>query len=265
MPIIYIDVLILTNFIFDTALLLLAGTLSGREIRPLKLLLGGVFGGIYSAFVFFPDLSFLSANIVKILASAAMVWLSFFPLKKAEFWRLIVNFYIVSFLLAGGLSALFFLSGKPAVMSNGIYYFPMTFLRLVTALLPLSAVLFYVWKKSKNRLYSLDKYCFAQIGFGGKIVTVPAIIDSGCSLYDPYINRPVIIIDKSVFGDTFANFRLIPYKTIDSTNLLPAFTPDFCKIILSDREQNVNCCIAVSSADLNSKAIINPDVFINKI
>ena len=52
MPVIYIDVLFATNFMVDFLLLWSCGKLSGMKIMLWRLLLGAVFGGIYSCLLY---------------------------------------------------------------------------------------------------------------------------------------------------------------------------------------------------------------------
>ena len=251
----------------DSIVLVITGSLSGKNFSVIRLLAAGFLGGVYSCSLFFIPLSFLSAWIIKLMVSAVMVGVSFrfSPLK--EFLRLILNFYISSLLLGGGLSAVFFLSGRPGIMANGIYYFPLSVFQLIIIALPLGVTLAFYYRKSKNRLMSCGKHCTVTIGSGDKTVTVPAIIDTGCSLYDPYSQKPVIIIPpdtEPVFcADDNFPFRLIPYSTIRSSGFMKAFSPDFCKITANEKTFNCSCSVAISPAGPAEKAIINPDIFNN--
>ncbi len=265
MPVIYIDVLFFINFIMDSILLVITGTLSGKNFSLIKLFAGGLLGGIYGVSLFFAPLSFLSAWLIRLMVSAVMVGIpfGFNPLK--EFLRLMLNFYISSVLLGGALSTIFFMSGRPGIMANGIYYFPLSLFQLIIIALPLGLTLAFYYKKSKNRLMSYGKYCTVTIGFGGKTITTPGIIDTGCSLLDPYTQKPVIIIHpdvaRTIHGDDNFAFRLIPYSTIRSSGFMKAFSPDSCNITAGEKTFNCSCCIAISPAGPVGKAIVNPDIF----
>lgn len=264
MPVIYIDVLFFTNLILDSILLVITGALSGKDFSVLRLLAGGLLGGIYGVCVFFSPLCFLSAWLIRLAISSVMVGISFGFKPLKDFLRILLNFYISSFLLGGGLSALFFLSGRPAVMANGIYYFPMSVLGLIAAAIPLGVTLIFYYRKSKNRLMSHGKYCTVTIGFAGKTITAPGIIDTGCMLTDPYCKKPVVIIDpdmaKDVESDENFTFRLIPFSTVDSAGVMKAFSPDCCILTTQKKTFNCNCTVAVSPAYSGGKIIINPDV-----
>ena len=267
MPVVYIDVLFLINFIMDSILLVITGRLSGRNFSVFKILAGGALGGFYSASIFFAPLSFLSAWLIKLMVSAVMVGIpfGFKPIKKLI--RYVLNFYLASFLLGGALSAIFYFSGRPSVMANGIYYFPLSVFQLILVSFPLTISLTFYYKKSKNRLINYGKYCIVTIGVKDKKITVPGIIDTGCFLTDPYCEKPVIIIDPDIAGAlldqrNFA-FRLIPYSTIESGGLMKAFSPDLCTLQTADKTFECSCSIAISPAHSGGRAIINPDILNN--
>ena len=149
MPVVYIDILFFINFIMDCALLVITGRLSGRDFSVFKILAGGALGGIYSVLIFFAPLSFLNAWLIKLMVSALMVGIpfGFRPIRKLI--RFVLNFYLASFLLGGALSAIFYFSGRPSVMANGIYYFPLSIFQLILASFPLTISLTFYYKKSK--------------------------------------------------------------------------------------------------------------------
>jgi len=267
MPVVYIDVLFFINFIMDSILLVITGRLSGRDFSVFKILAGGALGGIYSASVFFAPLSFLSAWLIKLMVSAVMVGISFGFKPIKNLIRFVLNFYLASFLLGGALSAIFYFSGRPSVMANGIYYFPLSIFQLYIVAFPLAISLAYYFKKSKNRLNNYGKYCTVTIGFKDKKITAPGIIDTGCSLTDPYCKKPVIIIDLDMASELLEEscfaFRLIPYSTIESDGFMKAFSPDLCTLRAEDKTYECSCSVAISPAHSGGKAIINPDILNN--
>ena len=268
MPAIYIDVLFLTNFILDSILLILAGRISGRNYSPLRIIFGGLLGGFYGILVFFTNFSRPVSAVITFACSALMLAAAYFPTAKKDFLRLMIGFYLSAFLLGGALSGLFYFSDRPAVMSNGIYYFPMSTLQLIICALPLAAVLCFSFRKAKNRLLSHSKYCTVTLSVGEKNIKFEGLLDSGCSLTDPYTGKPVIIIDpqmaEKLFGNFSPLFRFIPYNTIRSGGIMKAFSPDLCVIHLDDKEFRCDCSVAVSPAFSGGKVIINPDILLNR-
>ncbi|MFA7636969.1 MAG: sigma-E processing peptidase SpoIIGA [Monoglobales bacterium] len=263
MPIIYIDVLFLINFILDSILLILAGFISGKNFSSLRIIMGGFLGGLYGISIFFLNFGKVLSLFISLAAATLMITAVYFPLTRKEFFRLVRGFYISAFLLGGALSALFYFSGRPGIMSNGIFYFPLSLTTLLFSAIPLAAVLCYYWVKTKNRLMSHGKYCTLMLSLGEKIIHLDGLIDSGCSLVDPYFNKPSVIISGSAAQRLSAkNFRLIPYSTVTSAGeLMQAFTPDRCTITANNKVYRCDCTVAISPAISEGSAIINPGVF----
>lgn len=267
MPVIYIDVLFLTNFILDCMLLILTGKVSGRNYSPMRVIWGGLFGGFFGTFIFFLDFPAILSVVITVACAAVMVLTTYYPITKKTFLRLVGGFYLSSFLLGGALFGLCFFLGRPGIMSNGICYFPFSTSQLLICALPLAAFLGFSFKKIKNRLLSHDKYCTVMLSLAGRSATFDGFFDSGSSLSDPYCKKPVIIIDgfmaQKLYGDSPPPCRLIPYATIEATGFLKAFSPDFCLIICDDKHFSCECSIAISPAYSGGKAIINPDILLN--
>ena len=267
MPVIYIDVLFLTNFILDCTVLIVAGRLTGRKFSPVRIIFGGLLGGFYGIAIFFSDYSRLLSVVTAFICSALMIAVSYCPLTKRDFLRLLTSFYLSSFLICGALSGIFYFSGRPCIMSGGIYYFPMSVTQLILCALPLAAVLCFSFKKTKNRLLSHSKFCRVTLSLHEKNISLEGLIDSGCSLKDPYTGKPVIIIDpkmaEKLFEDHVPPIRFIPYNTIQSGGIMKAFSPDICVIDSDNKQLLCDCTVAVSPGISGGKAIINPDILLN--
>lgn len=264
MPVIYIDVLFLINFIMDSILLTVTSRISGKSPTPARIVLGGLLGGIYGASVFFAPLSFLSAGTVKLVFSAVLIFVVFGKSSAKEFVRILVSFYLSAFLLGGALASVFYFSGRPGIMSNGIYYFPLSFSRLVLVALPLGITLAFYYNKIRGRLTGHGKYCTVTLHMGNNKLTAEGIIDTGCSLVDPYCRRPAVIIDPVMAEKLLCGLspplRLIPFSTIDSNGFMKAFTPDRCAVTTRETTFFCNCSVAVSPAYSGGKIIVNPEI-----
>ena len=268
MPIVYIDVLFFTNLLFDILLLILTAGLCCRKPGGIRTLLGGLTGAISGTAIFFLQVNHALSVLLSVSTAVLMLSAVFFPFTKSEFLRLVSCFYLSSFLMSGGLSAIFFFSGNPAIMSNGICYFPVSLPKLAALALPVAAALCLSWKKAKSRLNFHRKYCNVILSFEGNTLRLEGLIDTGCSLVDPSTRLPAIIIDcaaaKKLCPSSYIYPRTIPFSTIhSSTGHIPSFTPDKCVIITDSQINDCACCVAVSSVNLNGKAIINPEILLN--
>lgn len=249
----------------------------GQTPHLARTLIGGALGGIYACSVFFVNLPFFCSIAMKLLISSTMIFIVFSPFSFKAFIKLSASLYIQTFLLGGALCATLYFSGRPAIMSNSIFYFPFSTFQLLLISLPLITVLAFYWKKSKNRLLSCDKHCRLTISRGDRTLALDGLIDSGCELFEPLSGKPVIILssalseklfDKETYEliktDDLANllikgFFLIPYSTVSLSNgNMAGFSPDCCKV----NDSFCDCVIAFSPTYSCKTAIINPEVLI---
>ncbi len=281
MPVIYIDVLFLVNFIIDSALLFCTGRLLCTKMSGWRVLVGGAVGGVYSSVIFFISLPPPILFMCKIFASCGMVLISFPFRQIKEFLWGLVCFYISNFLLGGTLTALFNFSGKSGILKNGSLYFPLSFFQLVLMAFPIIIALLFTCTQLKDKLSGVEKECMVTVGMGEKEILVRGIIDSGSSLKEPISGLPVIVVgvkeadvllseqvvgyikggDLSRLIET-GKFRLIPCRSVNSKNFLAGFFPDFAKILTSKGEKFCHCTIAISPDDFVEKAIVNPEVLL---
>ena len=132
-----------------------------------------------------------------------------------------------------------------------------------------------------SRKFSNERFCDITLLQNGTSVRFTALIDTGNSLVEPFSGYPVIVCELSALKKAVPNdvaefdfeqpdstkIRLVPYKTLDSSGLLPSFFPE--RVYVKDGEGNLsrvkNCCVAVTTARLGEeyRAICNPNVLIN--
>ena len=193
MPVIYIDVLFLTNFIFDLILLSLTGRLCRRSASAVRQISGAAVGALGGSAMFFLSVGKIMSVSLSVIMAVLMLTATFLPFSRHEFFRLTCGFYLSAFLVGGSLSAIFFFSGNPAVMSNGVYYFPLSLWQLIASGLPVAAILCISWKKTENRLTFHQNHVTVEIVCSGRKVRLEGLIDTGCSLADPVTCLPAMV------------------------------------------------------------------------
>ncbi len=249
---IYVDVLFFINLIINYLILCATAILSGRELLKLRTLAGASLGALYSVFIFFPSVSFLFWNVMKIFISALIVLVSFHFKNIISFAKLFVCFYAVTLVFGGGMFAFYYFTSAGSQMnySNGVYYIDLPLWLLITL-----SVLFYVFikvivritdsRKNKSLIQDVEIECL------GKTLTITAMVDTGNSLYDPITLAPVMLAqlecfegilcpqlieaikrgDSSALADLPAEYRqlklrIIPYKDIGGQrSMIFAFKP----------------------------------------
>ena len=110
-----------------------------------------------------------------------------------------------------------------------------------------------------HNLFLINKYAVTVI-YKDKRATLTCLKDTGNSLRDNISDRPVIIINKSISTQllneeltaetvpkqTVRGFRLIPYYSVGSRGLLPAFKADY--IVINNKKIH-SVIVAISSTE----------------
>ena len=292
MPVIYIDVLFIINFLIDFMLFYISARLAGKRIHALRLFLACFAGGIYSVCIFFPRLGFFSSALIKIIASSLLVRIAFRFKNFKDFLFVLGIFYAVNFVFAGGITAAIYFTDFGAktdvLLSGGSLYIDLPVLRLliisaiITVLLRLGIQ--FLCKSLKNRGIISKLTVFEN----GKTAETYGIIDTGNSLYAHGL--PVCIVQFSAIAnilpkdishavetgniagaisgsnETWARkLRLVSYSSIGKKNgILIGFIPEKVSIETADKVYDANCVIAIYPGKLKYSAILNPDIIYGK-
>lgn len=202
---IYIDEIILLNFIIDFILIDFTSDVLKINTKTYRKILSSLFGELSSLYLFieFNDLSLL---IFKLFIGVFMIIIAFGYNELKTFMRNLIYFYIFSFLLGG---TLYYLK-----IENILKY------KYILLLIPLFINIFkylaYYLKEIINTHYRVTIYLN-----NGSIYYFNGFMDTGNTLIDPITNKKVIIINKKINE----KYSFVPYKTIDSESLIKCFSP----------------------------------------
>ena len=118
--IVYLDVIFLNNFLID--LILLWSTAHIFKLRPkwYRLILGAGIGAGYTIFIFFPVLSQFYTSLMKFGLSVLMVFTVFGYHRLIVFGRRLLVFYMVAFVLGGGLLGINYLLQTESEIISGM-------------------------------------------------------------------------------------------------------------------------------------------------
>ncbi|MBE7058491.1 MAG: hypothetical protein E7387_05270 [Ruminococcaceae bacterium] len=247
---VYLDVLIAENTLMNFVILHITAKITSQSPRKIRLLIGAGVGTVYAVLALFVE-TFFTAFAGKLLLSAVMVFVVFIPKKIKDFLRYSLFFYAVTFLFAG-LSFALVLSGSTKAVSN----------ILITACvgyLMIEAILKFIKKYIKTgKIFASVYIQFDKEEKEG--VWLPAIVDTGNSLRDPFSGEPVIVAEVSAFKEIIPNeicdlihennleditkhlasanstqwikrLRLIPYKAVGTENgMMTGFKADVVRI-----------------------------------
>ena len=191
---VYIDELILVNFILDYLLLWGAGLISGKRLKRWRIALGAVLGGGYALICAVWSLKAVLWLPVRVGVGVAMCFLAY----GRRSWRTVGWLFALGGGMAGGVFALsVFGGGRIGFLSGAVY------IRFPGWLLCGLAAAVWLGLTALARLPSLgrgrknDRVC-ASISCLNRKTETEVFIDTGCFLRDPADNSAVLLISKSL-------------------------------------------------------------------
>jgi stage II sporulation protein GA (sporulation sigma-E factor processing peptidase) len=294
---VYLDVIWLLNFLFDSLLLYLTALFLKRKIRIWRVAAGGFIGSLIIILAFTPISSMTNHPISKFVCSIFMILTVFGYQRWSYFFKGLMTLYLATFLLGGALiGAHYFIQYDPrlttSVMISSAQGFgdPISWLFVLLGF-PIA------WHFSKNNIENLEmvKIQYEQIvdvtiSINGDVLVFKGLVDSGNQLYDPLSKMPVMFVSikhqldqvsepiKTLASDGEAvimgnleipaewqnRLRVVPYSVVgQERQMLAAIKPDQI-VIKKDDDQYlfekglVSFTMQQLSADNAFECIIHP-------
>ena len=254
MPIVYIDILVTLNWLIDFLLLSSVAYLLHTAVRRYRLVLGGLFGGLYACRILLPTLPFAVLLGADLVAAAIMVLIAMGRCRWPTFLKRLFLLLVASLLFSGMTSLLsFWWQDERLMVHNGEVYADISPLWLtVCTVVAYGAVR--VWEWAVARRLPKGGECHLSIDDEGGKTRVRAMWDSGLHLREPFSGVPVVVAERrSVAGclteelkeaidgrAVTARIRMIPYRTVGGNGLLPSFRPRSVTLQrLGEREKDI--------------------------
>ena len=278
--VIYVDILLFTNFMMDTLLLATAALIAGRRIIGWRLLSGAAVGALFGCLLFFTPLHPLLALLWKLLLPVGLLLIAFPFERLSSFGRTGLIYLAVHLLFGGGMYAFYAFTdaGSRIRAANGIYYMDLPLwllLLLAFGFYGLTRGFFYLLERRKEKTFLHTLTVDGQ--------NILALLDTGNSLYDPISLLPVIlcqwdclelpepVLRAALHKDASAlprltkefpqlKLRLLPYT--DATGgrtLIYAFRPKELKIDGLAREALIGITLHPLSPDGRFTALLHRD------
>ena len=202
---IYIDEMLLLNFIIDYVILNTLTFLLKKNVKRRRIYLSCLVGEISILYLFI-SFNTLLLLLFKFILGLIMIIILYGYTDIKSFIKEIVYFYILCFFLGGFL-----------------YYFKIENLIKYQYILLLIPIIMNIYKYFEYNLRSVlaTRYKVTIYLNNGKILYLNGFLDTGNSLIDPYHGNKIIIINKKVDE----NYFFVPYNTINNTSLLKCFSP----------------------------------------
>ena len=256
---IYVDVILILNFLLDRLLLIGVSILLKRN-KPLKRLIIGALIGSISILFLFISISSLELFLVKIIISIIMILISFGYKNIKYFISNLSYLYLLSIILGG---FLYFINDTLSYKNTGLIFYHNSFSINIILVLILSPVIIYIYIKSQNKIkYDYSKIYKVEITFlNGKNIVLNGFLDTGNSLIDPYKKRPIILIEKSILKDYKPRCILVPCYTVNKKSMLSCFK--IKKISINDKKIKKECLVGISDNNFkleDAKILLNKNI-----
>ena len=222
---IYIDELIILNFIIDFLILKTTSKILKLNTTTQRIVISSIFGEI-SLLYLFVNLNNLELTLFKLLIGIIMNLLAFGYNDIKEFIKNLIYFYMFSFFLGG---TLYYLKIESLVKYQ--YY-----LLLIPIIMNILKYFAYNLKNIMSLRHKVTIYLK-----NGNVLYLNGYMDTGNTLKDPYSNKNVIIINE----DIEENYFLVPFKTIDNSSLMKCFNPK--KVFIDGLGERKDIVVGISN------------------
>ena len=292
---VYIDVLVLENLVINYLILLVTAKFLRIKTKEWRLFLSAGLGTVYVLIMLLvPTASFYFTLFGKICLSILMILTAFQIRKWKAFGKIILCFYISTFLFAGAAFAYVYISGSGGFVQNGVYYiFQKSNTNLLVFSVVLSVIIIRVFYRSLFRKgYNRNDLVSFRIAVDGKELLLQGLVDTGNGLQDPLSHLPVIVCELQAVQQLVppviaemvktsnvtkidgleghpwcSKIRLIPFSALGTEKgMLLGFKPDLL-CVCEEKEQKVVPCAAVVclynktlSPENNYQALLSPDL-----
>jgi len=275
---VYLDIVLLENFIMNYIIIFSTAIISKSNIKHLKIILASILAGIYSIFNYIFNIGNIEI-IIKFLISILIILIAFDSRKIKIIIKQLILFYLVSFTFGGvSFMLLFLIDSKNIVFENGIlvgtYPIKVSIIAGIIGFIIIACVSYII----KDRLKTKSMLCDLEIFYKGKYKKLKTMIDTGNLLKDPISQTDVIIVEKNslrgiidddildnlnnIIGGKWLDtsekiyqyrFKVIPFSSLGNSNgLLIGFKPDYIKIYDEDECVYDNVIIGIYDGRLSN-------------
>lgn len=217
----YLDVIWLLNFLFDSLLLFLTSVILKRNAPKRNIFCAGFLGSLIVWAPLFSYTSFLLTPIGKIIVSVLMVLIAFHYRNFRFFVMNLMTFYLCTFAAGGALFGIHYLllSGDRngyAFVTGTISGFgdPISWL-FVLVTFPLVLLLSRgTFEHLVTMKIRYDEIIDVVIFVDGQAIPLKGLVDSGNHLYDPLTKKPVMIVSLEKTSRFFPGELLQVFENI---------------------------------------------------
>lgn len=222
--VIYIDVLLIFNFIIDLLLLLSVAVILKRKVSFYSVV-SGAFVGSFSILLLFYEFNNVELFLLKFLISVVMIVVSFKYRDIKYFVKNISYLYFVSIILGGGI---YLFNNMVSLENNNFKFISNSYQLNFIGMLILSPILIaYYIRKIKTLNEHIQYRYYTSIKYGKNCIDGIGYIDSGNSL--TFKRKPVVLISSKLINFEIEEYSLLPYQALNYTGVVKCFKVDYLK------------------------------------
>lgn len=204
--VVYLDIVLLLNFIFNFILLSLTAWILKRSVSKWRIFLGTIVATSFILVQLFLPYAFVHSATINIFLSFVIVFTTF---GKKHLLKNVLYFYFISFIIGGGTIALHSIFEQVLLAKSFMFVVDngQGSKTSLVLLLASSFILFFFTKKQLNE-HTRDQYMYKQrydisIKLNGQEKKTIGHVDSGNHLIDTLSGKPVIVCDEAYLQQFF--------------------------------------------------------------
>lgn len=253
---VYIDYIFFINLVFDFLILMGINLILKRNTKFYRIILGSIIGSFSILILFFsmPNIIFTS---LKIIFGIVMVIVTFSYKNVKYTLNNFLYLMIISVVLGGFLYMI--------NIEVGYEHVGMVFIKnndglnmLILILISILVMIIYVKSNKKLKRHISSNYKVI-LYIKDKTYELNGFLDSGNDLCDPYLNRPILILNDNIKIDfSKCKFIFVPYKSLNKSGMLKCFIID--KIYIEQIGYKYNYLVGVSNDKISLSGV---DIILN--
>lgn len=229
---IYIDVIILENFIVNLFILLITLKIIREKIKNSRVIIAALIGAIYTIVLMIPKLKLFTTIPFILLVAFLMITIS---LNKTSFLKRLksTGVFIITSVTLSGLCFMFSMWQNPYSMGSEFtissYSLKYLIISLMIIYISYERITTYLREKSVVANFTFD----LEITLDGVKSVVKGFLDTGNELREPVTNLPCIIIEENYLSSYVfreENAYYINYSAIGFSGKIKGFKSDNMRV-----------------------------------
>ena len=221
---VYIDLILVLNFIIDFLILLTTSIILRRNARIKRIIVSTIVGTL-SILVLFIDMSNITLFLYKLILSIILILIAFGYKDIKYFLNNLMYFYTTSVLLGG---FLYYLNIQIGYQKVGFTFIDSNAKLNFLVVVIFSLFILYIYSRQIKELklfYSNRKK--VNVYLDDKIIELNGYVDSGNTLIEPYGGKYVIIAYNKEISDYLKvnNYIIVPYKALNHEGIIKCIIP----------------------------------------